>query len=790
MLLPQQKNTYAEKTRKIYNSDGVGYRTWAMDCVDYYINQFLYDNNLQEALDLQNAVEGIIDVTQYQHLLNPFGLTENPNSVKVGAKLRNHNILKGIVNLLMGEYGRRTHEFVVTDFNGEDTNKYKEGLAKVLNSYYEQETVNQLNQQGLDTGQPSKEQGTPEEVEEQYKQSFENLRVIRGQDAIDYIRYEQEVEDKFLDMYYDWLTVGLNYSYKCVRNDDVDYEYVPIRELYVPKESGRRYVEDSSFVVRRRFLPINKVLDYYHDYLDDEDLDYLSNTYGINTNLFLGATPLSTGQNGFIKLPTIDSADCGTNGKIVTPAEQFYGIPVYHVQWKSFKKYGILTFINGLGQEDTIEVSDDYVLNKELGDISIEWKWESVVWEGTKIAERVYCLCRELPENRGELNNKGAQKLSYNGIINRSKSGTLQSIIKEGLPYQILINSLHFQLEKIINKNKDKLTVMPYGLVPRKHGIDTTKQMHHADATSILWVDETAPNASFAAQMIKVLDMGLGSYIKDVISIIQYIKQEYWDSIGMNAQRYADVAQGAGKSVTEQAIVRSSIITYELTRRMDKFIEREYQGFLDISKLAWSKGIKKQYILSDGSTAFLELNPDDAIYHLESDYGVFVKDSADLTEALQQFRQLASAYAQQSTALSSTAEIFTNNNMEKIKNIVAKIEDNNKKHEAYLATVSGEQQKEIQQMVNEDKQADRDIKKYEIDMEYHQTVDSASIRTQNNSRNEPRPANEVEIALADHKIRTDNNKELQEERKLHQKDIELGLKQQQVTNQKNKNNNN
>ena len=116
-------------------------------------------------------------------LFRSFGLTENPNSVKVGAKLRNHNILKGIVNLLMGEYGRRTHEFIVTDFNGEDTNKYKEGLAKVLNSYYEQETVNQLNQTGLDTGQPSKEQGTPEEAEEAYKQSFENLRVIRGQDC-------------------------------------------------------------------------------------------------------------------------------------------------------------------------------------------------------------------------------------------------------------------------------------------------------------------------------------------------------------------------------------------------------------------------------------------------------------------------------------------------------------------------------------------------------------------------------------------------------------------------------
>lgn len=128
-------------------------------------------------------------------------------------------------------------------------------------------------------------------------------------------------------MYYDWLTVGLNYSYKCVRNNDVDYEYVLIRELYVPKESGRRYVEDSSFVVRRRFYLLIKYQIIITIISDDEDLDYLTNTYGINTNLFLGAT-LSTGQNGFIKLPTIDSADCGTNGKIVTPAEQFYGIPV------------------------------------------------------------------------------------------------------------------------------------------------------------------------------------------------------------------------------------------------------------------------------------------------------------------------------------------------------------------------------------------------------------------------------------------------------------------------------
>lgn len=784
MLLPQQKNTYAEKTRKVTNADNKGYRTWGMDCVDYYIDQYRYDGNLQEAKDLQNAVEGIIDVSHYQHLLNPFGITENPTGAKVGAKLRNHNILKGIVNLLMGEYGRRTHEFVVTDFNGEDKNRYKEGLAQAMTSYYEQETINELNAQGLETGQPSKEQPSPEEEEQKFKQTFDSQRVIRGQEAVDYVRYEQEVEDKFLDIYYDWITTGIGYSYKCVRKNDVDYEYVPIDELYFPFERHVRFIEDSSFVVRKRQLPINKILDFYNDVLDEEDLDYLNKEYIKDTNLFLGATTLATGERGFIKMPTVDD-NCG-NDRIITPTEQFYGIPVYHIQWRSWRKYGILSFINELGELDTIEISDDYVFNKEIGDVSIKWEWESVVWEGTRIADRVYCLIRELPENRGELNNKGVQKLSYNGLVNRSKSGTLQSIVKEGIPYQILINTLHYQLEKIINKNKDKVTVMPYGLVPRKHGIDTTKQMQHADATSILWVDETAPNASFAAQMIKVLDMGLGNYIKDVMGIIQYIKQEYWDSIGMNAQRYSDVSQGAGKSVTEQAIVRSAIITYELTRKMDKFIEREYAGFLDISKLAWINGKKGQYILSDGTKAFINLNPDDALYHLESDYGIFVRDSTELTEALQQFRQLASAYAQQSSALSATAEILFNNNPEKIKNIISVIEENERKHEAYLANINGEQQKEVQQMVNEDKAADREIKKYEIDMEYQGQVDSASIRTQNNSRNEPRPANEVEMALADHKINSDINKEAQENKRLEQKDIELSLKKEQIDNQKNK----
>ena len=778
-MLPIQKNTYAEKTARKKNPDG-SYRTWGMDTVDYYRDQFKVNNVQAEVDEIQYAIEGIINRDKFDHLLNPHGLTAPKKGVQLGATLKNHNLLKGVANLLVGEFGRRTHDYVVTSMHKDDQNTYLQGLSEKMRAYDEQETVNKLNEAGFPTNQPTVEQPPRREVEETYKQTYNEIRVLRGQDAIDFIRHDQELEDKFTDIYYDWITVGMGYSYKCVRNNDVNYEYVPIRELFIPYEHNLRMAEDAQFAVRRRVVPINQILDAYSDSLDEEDLDYIHENHSQDSGIFANANTVNTGEKGVMPHYGASSQYSHNNSA--------NGLTVDHVVWRSWKKYGILTYTNPLGEIATMEVADDYVKNADLGDISIEWKWETSIWEGTCIADRIYTLVRELPENRSSLDNAGIQKLPYNGLVNRSKSGTIQSIFKDGLPYQILMDTLHFQLEKVINKNKDKLIVMPYGLVPRNQGIDTTTMMHHADASGILWVDETAPNASYAAQMIKVLDVSLGNYVKDVYEIMQMIKQAYWDSIGMNNQRFSDIAQGAGKGTTEQAIARSAIITYEMTRKMDKFIQREYTGLMDISKLAWINGKKGLYLLSDGSKKFLQLNEDDAIYHLESDYGILVKDSAEQTEALQQFRGLASAYAQQNNALTATAEIYTNQNLDKIKGIVKVIEENEKKHQLALAETNGKQQQELQAMVDANDAENRKVEQYKSDNQLEGVMYTADMKANsNNSRDEPRPSNEVEQALAYHKIDKDNNAEMQAERKLNQEDRNLQLKQRGLEIQAKKN---
>jgi hypothetical protein len=775
MILPKQKISNKERFERYPRPDGSS-RNIAMDTADYYFDQFRYDSVNYEAESIQDAVEGILDYKEYEYMLNPLGIKVPNKNVKPGAVLRNHNILKGVVNLYMGEFGRRTKEYVVTDFNGEDENKYKEGLNEMLTAYYQQEAINQMNAVGLDTGQLSKEQKSPQEAEEEYKNSFDSNRVIRGQDALDYILYEQEVEQKYKDIYYDWITVGMGYSYKVVRFDNVDYEYVPFKEIYMPRSGTWKMGEDAPFAIRKRFVPLSTIMDLYHDDLDEEDIAYFDEKFGQHSAFFGNLRTTATGERGFIKLPTVElnqrNSYTFNNGNFTVD-----NILLEHVVYRSFKKYGLLTFINELGEEETIEVTDDYVLNKELGDIKLVWKYKNALYECTRIDESIYIQNREYKENRSELNNNSKLKLPYNSLIARSKSETLQSFIKDGIPYQILINVIHFQMEKVLNKNKGKVLILPYELVPRKKGMDTTKMMEHADASGILWIDGTIPNASYAAQMIKAVDMGLSEYFRDCMDMIQGIKSEYWFSIGMNDQRYSNINQGSGKGTTEQAIARSAVITYDMNATMDDFIKRENQGFLDLSKLAWINGKKGQYILNDTTKKFLELNPDDAIYHMESDYGIFVKDSVEQTENLTAYRSLAGSFAQQQGAMSAVGEMFSHNSVERINRVVAKIEDNNKKHEAYLAEVNGEKAKELQAMQDAAQDKADQLERYKIDMQYQGVVDGAEIRTGNNSRNEPRPANEVEIAMAQHTINKDADNSAKEERRLNQKDKELAIKE-------------
>ncbi len=759
MILPPQMLTKAEKEER-HKDTG---RNNIEETIDYYISTCNWGQYTSEVLSLYRAVEGHLDQEEYKQLQNPQNKQKPDDApLQFNAVLKDYNILKGIVNLLMGEFGRRSHEYEVASINPSDEMSYKDGLNILIKDYYSQGIANHLDELGLKLGQTVKEIPTLEEYLAPYKQTFDETRLISGQEVLDYIKYNCDLDNKYIDLYYDWIVSGAAFTYKKVNHDDVYFEIVPRWELFVPNERHSRFIEDYSYAVRRQVLPVMKVLDLFRGRLKKDMLEELESDVTSGLGMQFNDTVM-TGVNGAIRLPTLYSNNYSYHNSTNSATN---GVELFHVVYTTWRRYGILTYDDGLGEPKTMEVGEDYELNKEQGDISIAYDWENIKYQGYKY-KNFYLDCGELVENRADLNQNGLQKLPYNGICERSSTGEIQSIVKEGLPYQRNVNSLKFQVEKMINKNKDKLLVMPYGLIPTKKGINAKTQMYHADATSILWVDETAPNAQLASTMIKAIDMSLGNFIKDAIELIKYNKAEYWESIGMNAQRYADVGANAGKAVTEQAITRSAIITYELTRQFDKLIEKDYQGLLDISKLAYITGKKAKFIRSDSSIGFLNMNEEGAVYHSESSYNVFVRDASMMTEAVQAMRAQAVNLLQNGGDTSVLGKLFQTNNTTKLTKILERMDEKKKEFDMLMQKQKDDAQMAIITKQNETENVISAREKYKADSQYKAAVDSASIRNSNDGEGEikqPRPTTDLENKLGEHKIEKDNKElELQRE---------------------------
>lgn len=758
MILPLQKLSMNDKLKR-HPTTG---KNNIEETIDFYINSCSWSNYTKEILGLYRAVEGYIDPSEYETILNPFNHqnTDGKGGMQFNAVLKNFNILKGIVNLLLGEFGRRSHEYMVTSINPSDEISFKDGLDLVLKNYNAQAIANTLASMQFDFGQTVRELPPLEQYISQFKSTFDENRIISGQEILDYIKFAADLDNKYIDLFYDWVVTGGFYSYKKVNHDEVTFEVVPRHELFVPIEKHSRFIEDYSYAVRRQILPVYKVVDLFRGRIDEAVMDALEKHIQNGLNVQFADIQM-TGRNGLIRLPTVYTNN--QNFNIVNTVAN--GVELYHVVYKTWRPYYVLTYIDEvLGIESMMEVGEDYKLNKEQGDIKLEKHWENIIYQGYKCLN-FYLDCGPLLENRADLNQEGLQKLPYNGIIERSIINEIQSIVKDGLPYQRSINVLKYHTEKLINKNKDKLVVMPYGLVPKKKGIDVKTQMYHADATSILWVDETAPNAAIAGQMIKTLDMSLGTYIKDTRELIQSIKQDYWDSIGMNNQRYSDIGDNAGKGTTEQAISRSALITAELVRQFEMVMQKDYAGLLDLSKLAYINGKKAKYLRSDGSSGFLNMNQDGSNYHTETSYNVFIRDSNELTEGIRAMRAQATNLIQNSGSPAILGHLYATNNITKLTKIIEKVEENKRQYDALIA----KQQQDAAQSLEDTKQTTAKIKdeteRYKSDNLLAGVMYTADTKAgEMSSRDLARPDSPLEEKLAEHQINHDNAKLALEEK--------------------------
>ena len=671
---------------------------WYANTIDYIIDAGLSFNDRKDTETKLSILRGNIPNEFYKKTLNPYN-SANEKYQRFPATMRNLDIMSDIIRRYVSEYFKGIHEFVVGANNPDivinKNAKLKEKLTQLAQQAFQQEFEKQFQamlQQAQQNGQdpnsinPQDAMPDPEQFIADFNAKYIDDESKQGQDVLDYVRSITQDNIIYLSAFFDFVSLGECYSYSDVRGDKLFKERIPVLEAY-PIPNSNFFVEDHDMFARRMLMSYQQIIDMFDDFLDEKDKYFLENHYGRACS-HGGTTQLSWTQmfENYSDVCTKfskEEREAFKSEPVTIYSENNNLFEVWHVVWRGEAKRGILTYINELGLQTTRVVEEGYQLNKELGDINIEWTYEPQVYEGYRIGSR-YTSIYPIKARPVAFNRNG--KLPYNGIMEVLPMMGKFSIIKLVTPYQIMRNIFAYHREMVIAKNKMLILLLPESLIAS----DTEDKIYKMAADGVLLIDDSEDTNSLKAQQIRLLNANMGDYIIQLTNLMESTKLEAREMVDMNSQRYGDIAQSAGVGTTQEAITRSSMGMVILVQMFDEFRKADYNRDLDYCKLAYVDGLDTSYWDELGQRRTISLDIESFI---GSDYSTTVRNDAKELDKVQQLRQWAFSAAQNGDLDMAIAAI-SGDNVTQIKAQVLKFMEIKRQHE--------EQMQQMEQMLKQE----------------------------------------------------------------------------------------
>jgi len=668
---------------------------WYANCCDYVIAAGLSarnqaDNDIRYGILHENIPEEF-----YKKTLNPYN-SQIEKYTRFPATMRNYDIMKPIIRRYVGEYIKNPHEFIVTANNpevmmGRDAKlgqeimrRAEEALAQRIQQSYQEFVQGGNNPEEFDVNQQLDIEGFVEE----FKQNYVDEVSAQGAEILQVIDNITDSLALYSQAYAEFVSFGECYTYSDVRGDQLIKKVVSVRDAFpVPNDS--KYVEDFDMFAERMMMTKQQIIDNFADYLSKKDIDYIDDYYRYATGAETDKGALTW---DYFKGLYYDVCGKFTKNEVIrlenrNLARELSGnlFPVWHVVWRGEVKQGILTYSDGAFVTQRI-VDEDYQFNPATGDIDLEWVWKPQVFESVRIGSREYGIypykARAIAYNRGG-------KLPYNGLVEFLPGFGKFSIIDTVLPYQIFRNIIMYHRELTIAKNKMNILIMAKSLLG-KYPEDTIYKMA---ADGVLYVDDDDDAGMVKANAVRVLQAGVNDYIIQLGQIAEEAKQAAMEAVDMTPQRYGEIANSAGKGVTQEAVMRGSMGSVIIEYMFDIMREHDYQRDMDYTKLAWIDGLRTSYRTADGNIGYLSL---DVNSHIYANYLITCKNSIKEREKLTQFKELAFSAAQNGD-LQSAAAAIDGENIAQIKKLIDKFADAQRQHESEMEQMKQQAQQMLQE---------------------------------------------------------------------------------------------
>lgn len=654
----------------------------------------------------------IVDMKEFEYVCKPFGDGE-----ELPARLKNRDILSNKIKVILGMESSRPFDYKVLAVNPEaTTRKEQEEFNRIKDYVYslimgpiqvqlEQRTMQESLGRELTAEERQQVQAqleeelkalTPEEVKEYMKREHQDPAEVLGHRLLEFLKLKLFMKDVFNDGMKDVCNAAKEIYYVGEKGKEPYCCRINPMRFSHDLSPDQVFIEDGDWATYEYRMTFSEVINFFPE-LKPSEIDKLQNDF-----------------TDYYAVEFQDRVHDYTKAEHHLNQREANTIQVIHGVWKSLREIKILTYSDENGDIQETIVDEYYELNESVGDINLESFWVPEVYEGYKIGSEIYARLRPVPGQFRDLDNIYESKLPYYGAVYDATNSVPTSLMDRGKAWQYYFNIIFYRLELIMASDKGKKVLMNINSIPDSADIDIKQFQYFFESTPFGWVNPNEEGVGYndVNTIAKVIDLSTASDMAKYVEILNFIKQECGEAMGVSKAMEAQVKQGEAVTNTQQNLIQNSYILEPLFSLHNRVKKNVLSALLEKAKVIYStyKPRKLSYILDDLSTVVLDMD----VNLLEnSTLGLFINDTSRAAEIKQTITQLAHAALQnQQVKLSDLITIIKEDSITVAEEKLKQSEENMQEFQLRQQREALEVQERIQKA-----QAEEAIKEHEREKE-------------------------------------------------------------------------
>jgi hypothetical protein len=666
---------------------------WIKSTMDYFANiafaQYKQNITFRKNYRLLNGEFNFSDYTnipEMQELISY--LNDVPDQEpEVPQHLKHYPIVNPPINQLKGELINRPHKYKVKAVDDEAVNETIDFRTELIKEHFVKKLEAQLEGQPID---PEQEAQMQQELQNKIL-DYTSVAEEWGNKTLNALKYHFNFREKSQQAFLDFLVTGKEFHHFYPDNSRLGFTYKtenPSNVWYLANRNAQ-YTSDCWALGLIEVLSMSEIVERYN--LTGEEVEHLKNRslQNLRNNEYSPLAPALPDPNDPLWQLTFENVGDFANGGIDHNVFSFNSQHSYTVvtsYWQSKKRIFKRTYLDEEGFQQEMFVSEDYKMDKTLGDISLEELWINEWWRGIKIGADIYINVEPL---------EFTQSAPIVGIINTTRNTQGKSLLDLLKPYQVLYNICMNQLWELLEKEIGVVFLGDLKVVPKKDSQDPIETMlWNAKNRGTLLIDTSIENTGGAVQFNQFtrIDLTRSQEIQVRIQLAQQLRLEAYELVGLTRQRLGNSQASDTATAANNALIQSFAQTETWFAWHDNILQKVYQTILDMAQyIELQKPTSTlNYLNSELETVFLRVSKQELLHELF----VFVSSYAEDKVTLEQLKQLAQPAMQNGAELSEMVDLFTANSERNLRKTLGDVQ---KRKEAIRQQEQALKQQQLEQ---------------------------------------------------------------------------------------------